>query len=173
MVEKLVKIILPGPRVDYSQTVFFQRRIRQSNYDREIDEGRSSDLIPLTTVDVTDLSKRQVRVFLSDLLRDVNDFDFCKFVDVVGYSAEDAKYFTISGETHAHFVPDTRELMRTRVRKIVGDRPVKLVESPVQMPLGMPYRQINLGPYGSTGAPFLGIPPNSDAARLREKGEIR
>lgn len=149
---------------DYQQEIFFAERLNQTGYDREIDEGMSSGMRRYATLDVTSLNERQITGLLEGLLDQTEDFKMCKLIQVAGFNKEGARYLTISGESHAMYQGSARDMMLERVRSITTKLPVKYAEANVTPPeQGKPYQPTNLGPYGSTGNPSLGIPQHPDA----------
>ncbi len=168
--KKKVKI----SRKTYSQPVFFSEQIMQKRYDMEIDEGMSSGMKRYVTLDVTELSKRQVKGVLEDLLVEFEDFSVCKIVQIAGFNKNNKRYIIVSGESHFYFVKSTQELALGVVDRVVDGLPVRYIDEYVPLPVkGEPYKPINLGPYGSTGNPTLGIPQDPEAELLRRQGMIR
>lgn len=161
--------------IDYSQPIFFAEQLMQNEYDREIDEGLSSGLRRYATLDVTCLSEKQVAGVLEKLITEVDNFNVCKVVQVAGFNKDNKRYLVVSGESHTLFQKEARDLMLNRIRNATKELPsIKYIDDYVEPPEeGEPYQPINLGPYGSTGNPNLGIPQHPDAHRLRNQGKIR
>lgn len=161
-------------QIDYSQAIFFAEQLRPKGYDREIDEGMSSGLIRYATLDATKLSEKQTTSTLEKLVNEAKDFDMCKLVQVAGFNKDNKRYLIVSGESHISFARDARDMMLETIKKEVGKLPVEYVKDHITPPVaGEPYKPTNLGMYGSTGNPVLGIPQHPDAKKLRDEGKIR
>ena len=160
--------------IDLSQPLFFAEQFLQKSYDREIDEGLSSGLRRYATLDVTKLSEKQVRQTIKGLIKDAEDFDLCKLVQVAGFNKEDKRYLTVSGESHASFQDSTKNLMLDKIKLVTDKLPVEYEKAHITPPTQEePYQPTNLGPYKSTGCPGLGIPQHPDAQKLRDQKKIR
>jgi len=120
-------------KIDYSQPEFFSERIRQTGYDRELDEFPSK-FVRLVTLDVSDLTEKQTNRAIIDLVKVTSDFDLCKLVQVVGFYNEGKKYLAIGGECHYAWQGSTKKSMQRKVERIIGDRPIKFVDAHILMP---------------------------------------
>ncbi|MCK5149564.1 hypothetical protein KAJ87_01415 [Candidatus Pacearchaeota archaeon] len=170
----LKKLFEKNPKIDFSQSIFFVRQFRQKNYDREIDEGMSSGMKRYATLDVTKLSKKQARQVIGELIEEVQDFSLCKLVQLAGFTKKDKRYLILSGESHIFYEKSTKDVILNRMKSTTKELPVEYLKAHVT-PLiqGELYKPTNLGPYGSTGNPCLGISQHPDAQKLREKGIIK
>jgi len=159
-------------KIDYAQPLFFSEQIRQTGYDREIDEGCSA-YARLVTLDVSDLTEKQTSRAIRDLVEATSDFDLCKLVQIEGFNYEGKRYLTIHGETHSLWQGSTIISMQRRVERTIEGRSITFVNHVPMPSQTAPHNPVNLGPYGSTGAPMQGIGQHPAAERLRKKGEIR
>ncbi len=170
----LNKLFGKDSKMNLSQPLFFAKQFLQSDYDREIDEGMSSGMRRYATLDVTKLSKKQVKQTILRLVEDAEDFNLCKLIQVAGFNKKDKRYLTVSGESHALFKESARDLMLDRIKHVAGKLPVKYLDTHVTPPTQEEqYKPTNLGKYGSTGSPSLDIPQHPDAQKLRDQGKIR
>jgi len=125
-------------------------------------------------LDVTKLSEKQVKQVIKGLVDEAQDFNLCKLVQVTGFNKENKRYLAVSGESHAMWQGSTKNEMLDSIRSVTGELPVEYVKSYIKPPTqGEPYQTTNLGPYGSTGSPGLGISQHPDAQKLRNQGKIR
>lgn len=165
---------LPQEKIDLSQQIFLGKKFKQENYDREIDEGMSSDLVRYVTLDITNLAEGEAIQLINGLEKRAQNFGMCKIVQVGGFNKKGRRYLIVSGESHMYVVGPTRDMMLDNVKELTDKLPVEYINDHITPPVQEEsYETINLGPYGSTGNPGLGIKQNPRAKRLREQGRIR
>jgi hypothetical protein len=155
--------------------VFYSEMYRQRGYDREIDEGMSSGMRRLTTVDVTGMPEKDVKRLIDKIGKEASDFNICKQIQVAGFNSGGHRYLSVSGESHMFYQGSSSSYFTDRVRPHLNGTDAKLVGY-----VGMPqqyttdrYEPVNLGAYGTTGAPMMGIAPHKNAGELRAQGKIQ
>ncbi len=161
-------------KIDLTQQVFFGERYLQESYDREIDEGCSSGLNRYATIDITSVPKSQAIGLLEQIVEEAKDFSVCKLTQVGGFNKDGKRYITVSGESHYVVSGTARDMLVNKIREYTNGLPVVYVQEHITLPIeGKPYEPVDLGPYGSTGAPMHGVAMHPGAAELRKKGKIR
>lgn len=160
--------------MNITKETFYINTLRQEHYDREIDEGMSSGMRRYVTLDISKLSKRDIKKILSKFKKIFSNFDICKLVQIGGFNIDGKRYLTISGECHTLFQSSCQKATQEDVEKIVKDKNALFVTEFIPPPgKTEKHVSVNLGPYGSTGAPTLGYKQHPDANKLRAQGLIR
>ena len=160
--------------MNITKETFYVTILKQKHYDREIDEGMSSGMRRYITLDISKLSKKEVKKLLSGFEKKFSDFDICKLVQIGGFNINDKRYITVSGECHIFFQSACQKATQEVVEKIVKDKTVQFVTEFIPPPgKTEKHVSVDLGPYGSTGAPIHGMKQHPDASGLRAQGLIR
>ena len=146
------------PSFDFSKPVFYEKIIRYSSYDPEIDEGMSSGLRRYMTLDVSNLEKDEIARIVEGLVKEAMNFNLCKLMQVAGFSKKDKRYIIVSGESHERMQCYASRIIIDKTKKYIEGLPVKYVRDYVAPPEGEPYEPTNKGPYGTTGSVYAGIP---------------
>ncbi|MGV8087082.1 MAG: hypothetical protein ACP5N1_05625, partial [Candidatus Woesearchaeota archaeon] len=131
--------------IDLSQPVFYGKQFRQNNYDREIDEGMSSGLERYITLDVTDLSEKQLSLLINTVVDKTQDFSLCKMVQVAGFKNDEKKYLAISGESHRLYSNSVKSSMHDRLKSVFSEFPVTDIVEFIPVPINSAYTPTNLG----------------------------
>lgn len=112
---------------DYKSTIFFAEILSQDSYDREIDEGMSSGMRRYVTLDITALSNKATTSLLESIVGQASDFGMCKAVQVAAFKKEDKRYLAVSGESHALYQREARDVMLEEIGRLWDGLPVKRV----------------------------------------------
>lgn len=130
----LKKVFRKKPKIDFSLPVFCNELLEQIGYDIEINRKFSSGMKRYATLDVTNLSDRQIRKVIGGIVREAEDFNICKLVQVGGFTKDDKRYIIVSGESHANYQTSTKNMMLDQMRLVTGGLPVEYVETHVTPP---------------------------------------
>ena len=159
----------------YSAPAFLSEMHRQSGYDREIDEGMSSGMRRLATINVTGLTDGELGKVIKGLRRESKDFNLCKQIQLAGFNTKGQRFIAVSGESHMFYQGSSSEYFTNRAKKATTGTAAQFVDYvafPTQSSTDT-YEPVNLGPYGTTGAPMLGVEAHKSAGKLRAGGLIQ
>ncbi len=164
-----------APKTNYDSPAFLAEQFRQTNYDREIDEGMSSGMRRLVTLDVTGVSDGDMNSLIRSMRGKCKDFNLCKQLQLAGFNTGGHRYLAVSGESHMFYQGSSSSMFTDRVAgaaQAAGAKSVGYVAMPAANTTDS-YEPTNLGRYGTTGAPAYGVSAHPKAAALRKSGEIQ
>ena len=171
----ITRVFTGAPKIsDYDAPAFYANTIGQSGYDREIDEGMSSGMRRYATLDVSQLSEAEVGSLIGGLERGARGFNLCKQIQVAGFNAGGKRYVAVSGESHLYFqgsAAKSFEKVALNAAAGLNVRSVGYVALPTTE--SDVYEPVNLGRYGTTGAPMVGVKAHGNAIALRAAGKIQ
>jgi hypothetical protein len=112
---------------------------------------------------------------LKQLEVEYKNYNLCKLVQIGGFNKNEKRYITVSAEAHVVAIGACHSIGLKFLKRVTKNMDVNFItwehiDPPVK---GKPHKKINLGKYGSTGAPMHGIKQHPDADDLREAGKIR
>jgi len=153
-----------GEDTKWDVNPFYAETFQQSGYDREIDEGMSSGMRRLVTIDVTELDNKEIEQILDIVSDEARDYSLCKQVQVAGFYAEgsdggEKKYVAVSGESHYYYQGSTASMYKDHVNEKLfefnenHEHHVAYQNGFVPIPNAQSYTPLDLGPYGTTGGP--------------------